>query len=163
VVGAAVVLVAQAAALLLGRAPGPERSRRQGMVVPMTCFTWLLSLGACAMGLLPVMGTVSPGRVLLGTAVVSIALLGLVLWGLRRSGMLRAGDTPPTLPAYDGTPDAGWRGGGLIYFNRSDAAVVVPKRLGVGWTLNFARPLAWVYVSVLVVFMGVIARFAATR
>jgi uncharacterized membrane protein len=119
------------------------------MVVPMVVFTWVLSLGACAMGLLPAMGQVAPARILLGTAGVSLVLLGLVLWGLRRSGMLRAGDGPRTLPAYDGTPDAGWKSGGLIY--------------GVGWTLNFARPLAWIYVGGLVVFFGVIVTFAATR
>jgi uncharacterized membrane protein len=163
VLGAAVVLITQAAVLLMAQAPGPERSRRGGMVVPMVVFTWVLSLGACAMGLLPAMGQVAPARILLGTAGVSLVLLGLVLWGLRRSGMLRAGDGPRTLPAYDGTPDAGWKSGGLIYFNPSDAAVLVPKRLGVGWTLNFARPLAWIYVGGLVVFFGVIVTFAAMR
>jgi uncharacterized membrane protein len=163
VLGAAVVLITQAAVLLMAKGPGPERSRRQGMVVPMAGFTWVLSLGACAMGLLPTMGQVAPARILLGTAGVSLVLLGLVLWGLHRSGMLRAGDGPTTLPAYDGTPDAGWKSGGLIYFNPSDAAVLVPKRLGVGWTLNFARPLAWIYMGGLVVFLGVIVTFAVTR
>jgi uncharacterized membrane protein len=31
---------------------------------------------------------------------------------------------------------------GLIYVNREDPAVFVPKRFGVGWTVNFARPTA---------------------
>jgi uncharacterized membrane protein len=29
---------------------------------------------------------------------------------------------------------------GLFSFNRDDPAVLVPKRFGVGWTLNLARP-----------------------
>ncbi|MBB6670206.1 DUF1648 domain-containing protein [Cohnella nanjingensis] len=39
--------------------------------------------------------------------------------------------------------DRYWRGGG-IYFNKNDPALVVEKRYGVGWTFNFAHPLAWV-------------------
>jgi uncharacterized membrane protein len=162
-VGCAVLLVTQAAIMLMGWAPGPERSRRQGMVVPMTILQWMLSLGACAMGLLPLIGPASPERVLLATAAFSLLLLGLVFWGLRRCGMLRTSDTPPALPSYDGTPDAGWKSGGLIYYNPSDAAVLVPKRLGVGWTLNFARPLAWIYLSGVAVFVGAIVAFATAR
>ena len=29
---------------------------------------------------------------------------------------------------------------GLLYYNHEDPAVFVPKRFGVGWTINFARP-----------------------
>lgn len=28
---------------------------------------------------------------------------------------------------------------GFIYFNKENKKVFVPKRLGIGWTLNFAR------------------------
>ena len=163
VLAAAVVLVAQAAVSLVAFAPGPERSRRQGMMLPMALFTWVLSLGACAMALLPAIGPIAPERVLLWTAIVSVALVGLVLWGLWRSGMLRTGDTLPTLPAYDGTPDAGWKSGGLIYYNPSDAAVLVSKRLGVGWTLNFARPLAWIYLGGVIAFIAAITIFSVVR
>ena len=30
----------------------------------------------------------------------------------------------------------------IFYFNRKDPRVIVPKRIGIGWTLNFARPMA---------------------
>ncbi|WP_067932285.1 DUF1648 domain-containing protein [Alicyclobacillus kakegawensis] len=39
---------------------------------------------------------------------------------------------------------------GVIYFNRDDPAVLVPKRFGVGWTLNMARPGAWVFLVAIV-------------
>lgn len=42
---------------------------------------------------------------------------------------------------------AGW--GGLLYVNAADPRLVVPKRSGLGWTFNFARPLAWVLLAVL--------------
>ncbi|AWB43354.1 hypothetical protein DCC85_03360 [Paenibacillus sp. CAA11] len=35
---------------------------------------------------------------------------------------------------------------GSIYYNPKDPAVFVEKRMGVGWTVNFARPLAWVFL-----------------
>lgn len=35
---------------------------------------------------------------------------------------------------------------GLFYVNRDDPAVLVPKRFGVGWTLNLARPATWLIV-----------------
>lgn len=36
--------------------------------------------------------------------------------------------------------------GGALYVNHDAPAIVVPKRFGVGWTLNFGHPLAWVVV-----------------
>lgn len=33
---------------------------------------------------------------------------------------------------------------GQFYFNPEDPAVWVEKRFGVGWTVNFARPIAWI-------------------
>ncbi|KOY13775.1 DUF1648 domain-containing protein [Paenibacillus xylanivorans] len=33
---------------------------------------------------------------------------------------------------------------GFIYFNANDPSFTVEKRYGIGWTINFARPLSWV-------------------
>ncbi|MBM7702333.1 DUF1648 domain-containing protein [Metabacillus iocasae] len=41
--------------------------------------------------------------------------------------------------------DRYWKGG-LIYFNRQDPSVFVEKRFGVGFTLNFARPLGYAII-----------------
>lgn len=49
-----------------------------------------------------------------------------------------------------GTSPSGWRAGGLVYYAPDDPAVFVPKRSGLGQTLNFARPSAWVWLGVLV-------------
>ena len=35
--------------------------------------------------------------------------------------------------------DKYWRGG-MFYVNRDDHALMVPRRFGVGWTLNFGNP-----------------------
>jgi uncharacterized membrane protein len=45
------------------------------------------------------------------------------------------------------TSNDGWKG--LFYVNPSDPRVVVPKRMGIGWTFNFARPVAWVMLAAL--------------
>ena len=36
---------------------------------------------------------------------------------------------------------------GLFYVNGDDPALFVPKRFGVGWTINFGRPLAWMLLA----------------
>ena len=46
--------------------------------------------------------------------------------------------------------DRFWKGG-MIYYNPDDPALLVEKRFGVGWTLNFARPTAWVFIGAVVV------------
>ena len=53
---------------------------------------------------------------------------------------------PAMAAGQDSTSDSHWLGG-MIYFNPNDPAVMVPKRIGVGYTLNMGRPLAWVLLS----------------
>ena len=56
----------------------------------------------------------------------------------------------------DRTEDRFWKLG-VIYFNRDDPAVMVEKRSGIGYTVNFAHPVAWVIVLLLVLTPIVIA------
>ncbi|WP_138494930.1 DUF1648 domain-containing protein [Paenibacillus pinistramenti] len=53
----------------------------------------------------------------------------------------------------DGNPSAApldddrfWKLGGSTYYNPNDPSVFIEKRVGIGWTVNFARPMAWVFV-----------------
>jgi uncharacterized membrane protein len=46
-------------------------------------------------------------------------------------------------PIGDRTADARWIGG-FIYFNPTDPALLVERRTGIGWTLNFGNPWSWV-------------------
>lgn len=50
-----------------------------------------------------------------------------------------------------GTKRDGWRLGGLVYYAPADPALFVPKRFGIGQTLNFARPGAWLLLGAIVV------------
>ena len=40
---------------------------------------------------------------------------------------------------------------GIFYFNPSDPSIIVPKRFGVGWTMNVARPATWALFAGLIV------------
>lgn len=40
---------------------------------------------------------------------------------------------------------------GILYFNREDSRVIVPKRVqGMGWTLNFGHTLTYVLIAVII-------------
>lgn len=45
--------------------------------------------------------------------------------------------------------DALWLGG-VLYYNREDSALLVPRRFGVGWTLNWGNPWSWVFLGAIV-------------
>lgn len=64
----------------------------------------------------------------------------------------------------EGTEDTGlshrdddryWRGG-LIYINREDRALMVPRRFGLGWTLNFGNPTAAMLLVGVVALIGLV-------
>jgi uncharacterized membrane protein len=68
-----------------------------------------------------------------------IALIGLLSYFIR----LTARNRKPV-------PDDAWKGG-VFYFNRQDPSLFVPKRFGIGYTINFANRWSWLVVSILVV------------
>ena len=56
--------------------------------------------------------------------------------------------------------DKYWRGG-LFYLNREDHALLVPRRFGLGWTLNLGNPRTWMLAAGVVALIGllIILRF----
>ena len=40
---------------------------------------------------------------------------------------------------------------GIFYYNRDDAALFLPERFGIGWTVNLARPAVWALIGGFVV------------
>lgn len=85
------------------------------------------------------------GAVTGGTVVASlvICVVPLALAARMRS------DLAGSAPGDTETPDdeSHWRLGGQVYLNRDDPAVFVPKRLGVGYTVNLARPGGMVFMA----------------
>jgi uncharacterized membrane protein len=75
---------------------------------------------------------------------VAIAVrLGQAGWRLRRE------PATPDSTTVNRDDDRFWLGG-LIYVNRRDPAVIVARRFGVGWTLNFGNPMAWVVFVIII-------------
>jgi uncharacterized membrane protein len=90
-------------------------------------------------GLLPLMG--GPGAVSIVILTVAILVSAVFL-----SRWMSQGCDPWPDAAGDGTPDACWKLG-LVYFNPDDPALFVEKRIGIGYTINFARGAAWVVLA----------------
>lgn len=78
----------------------------------------------------------------LWTVALPITLLAFLI------SLMRAGQGGTRLAVVGGgvvgdrTADARWIGG-LIYFNRRDPALLVERRMGIGWTLNFGNLWSW--------------------
>ena len=62
----------------------------------------------------------------------------------------------------DGTLDEHWKLG-MFYYNPDDPALLVEKRLGIGYTFNFARGQSWVIMALLIMIPVAIAIAAALR
>ena len=88
----------------------------------------------------PASGAIAPllSLVFLMGATIALARLG-------QGGNRGARDVPPV---GDRMPDERWFMG-VIYFNRADPAILIEKRFGLGYTFNFARPMTWAVLFVL--------------
>jgi uncharacterized membrane protein len=107
---------------------------------------WLLALTAFPAAFAPLWG---PTPVLVAAG----AMVQVVIVQIARA--------PRMAPATG----EGWHG--LLYVNPADPRLVVPKRSGLGWTFNFAKPIAWVILTVLLLgplaFVGAVILRAATN
>lgn len=81
------------------------------------------------------------GRAYNLTVLMSLIVSGIVVWHTRRAVTKNESALPESDPAL-------WRLTHL-YFNPADPALFVPTRRGVGWTLNFGRPLAILLIAVI--------------
>lgn len=89
---------------------------------------WALGLMALPTAFAPIWG---PTPTLVGAGVMVLVVL------------IQVARAPRMAPASGD----GWRG--LLYVNPADPRLVVPKRMGIGWTFNFAKPIAWVILVAL--------------
>lgn len=80
---------------------------------------------------------------LLAAAALFIVLL--VAWSL--TALSKQKNLP--VAAGDLTPDQCWKAG-IFYWNPNDPALFVEKRLGLGYTFNFARPSAWILLGLII-------------
>lgn len=131
--GAVVVLMMCGLAAFIAFAPGTQTKLRSSGLAPLAALVWLVSGVFCAIGYFPLRMSVSPKMIAIAIGLYLLAIAIIVLFLIRRTGMVHGA---ATVELYDGTPDGRWHAGGLIYYNPSDAADIVPKRYGFGWTLT---------------------------
>lgn len=84
----------------------------------------------------------------LALAVVILAFTVNLMRG--GQGGSRATVTAGAAPVGDRTPDACWKWG-LCYVNPADPSILIEKRFGVGYTLNFGNRWTWVVLALLLV------------
>jgi uncharacterized membrane protein len=127
------------------KAPGPQAVQRAYFAAPVAIMSWILTLIFCTLSLMPLyyFGLAA----VLSMAILSmVGLLGSLCWSFARSGFFNTNSTAWTEQPYDNTPDHNWKAG-IFYINRADSAIIVPKRFGFGWTLNFGHPAAWIFMG----------------
>ncbi|MGA7158926.1 MAG: DUF5808 domain-containing protein [Acidobacteriaceae bacterium] len=143
--GVIVLLILLATALFLSRAPGAQTTQRRRALYPLAALSWIVAGMLCFVASLPVTHFAFTHVALIDALYLTITMAA-AFWMMWRSGLAPHSNT--TEP-YDSTPDARWYGG-IFYYNPSDAAILVPKRFGWGWTFNFARPASWIFLVALI-------------
>jgi uncharacterized membrane protein len=139
-----------------GAAGEGERRFRLVVVSILVATEYLMALTFMWTGILPLSHRQAgpPGLIpvlvfaLAFTVAIVVLTIRLGQGGSRLAGKAGTGSAA-VAPVGDRTPDKYWKLG-LFYINRNDPALFVEKRFGIGFTLNFGHPGAWVFLAVLV-------------
>ncbi|MFT8707808.1 MAG: DUF5808 domain-containing protein [Sporolactobacillus sp.] len=156
---ALIVLIRRAPASVKGNpeaAPGYSSYRRylNGILIVFAlineALTLLIESSFAYPQLLPInqMARITAPLISVISALLTMAMLVLFIRRVRSRKM--AG---PIL-----NDDARWIFG-LFYFNRSDPSLFIEKRIGIGFTINMARPAAWFILLAIIglaIFMGIV-------
>jgi uncharacterized membrane protein len=108
----------------------------------------MIDLGMLGSSLLTWTGTVTSWAPLVVVVPILAGVVMAVVVLARNNRQRDGGEEDTGLTHRD--DDKYWRGG-LFYINREDHALLVPRRFGLGWTLNFGNP------RVAMLFAGVVA------
>jgi len=101
---------------------------------------WLLGINLSAVALLPVLNLSSSALPIFLGSMMALMLVFLIYV------IVRVWHTFRGLPSDQSTPAQRWVAG-LFYYNPDDAALLVLKRSGMGYTFNMARPAAWILMA----------------
>lgn len=117
------------------------------LVVLVSIQVSLLPLAAAAAG-----GAAGPPRIapFVALILIFVVTVTIILARLGRGARIEAARDgaarrqPGGGPV--GSPESSWKAG-VFYVNPDDPALFVPKRFGIGYTLNFAHPLSWLILG----------------
>jgi uncharacterized membrane protein len=145
------------------RPVGSARWHRQYMSLSVRALLGLLAMidvGLLGLSLLMWTGTVTSWAPLVMVLPILTAVAVAVVVLAKNNRVRDEGEEDTGLTHRD--DDKSWRGG-LLYINRDDRALVVPRRYGLGWTLNFGNPRVAMLVAGLLALIGLLItlRFSA--
>jgi uncharacterized membrane protein len=136
-----IILIAEAIihasprARVAGTEAWTTRFRRANLIL-LVAGVWGVSAMMSLFALLPLFTDVSrPSAFAWMIPVVVVLSILPFTWQLFR--VVRARDS-----GSDGTPDACWKFG-LFYYNPNDSALLVERRFGIGYTINFGNRTLW--------------------
>ena len=101
--------------------------------------------------LLPAFYQHPPAAVAILPGLIAIVMVAILMWfgqGGSRMPSAQRLESESTQPVGDRTEDRFWKLG-VFYFNRDDPSMMVEKRFGIGYTMNFAHPVAWAILLLL--------------
>jgi uncharacterized membrane protein len=156
ILGAAVILLVSASSYGVRRLARPgsapatgslTRDFKQRTGIFLLILEVLLAVIFSLVGLLPLTGNPGVPPVLIATGAMLLALISAAAWlAKNRTEYARSAAAPVGVASLGGSPDRYWKLG-TFYCNPDDTAVFVEKRSGLGYTLNFAHPSAWIIVA----------------
>ncbi|WP_010097184.1 DUF1648 domain-containing protein [Ornithinibacillus scapharcae] len=135
----------------------PEESMQQNIVFRRRWSAYLIGTGIGVTLLfsfiqLTIIFSINSQLINLVTAIFVIVLVG---WAIILSITTGQGGSRVKVATgsngeiIDRDDDKHWKLG-MFYFNKQDPAMFLEKRFGVGWTINLARPLAWIIFIVII-------------
>lgn len=138
--------------------PGESEQRfRHIMLSLLLAVEYLLAALFAWVGLLALRGGTQgphPLAVILPALAFAVLVTVVLIWtgqgGSRLPEYSSLAPPSPAAPVGDRTLDRYWIAG-IFYVNRNDPAIIVEKRFGVGYTLNFGQPVSWLVIGLIVV------------
>ncbi|WP_028276309.1 DUF5808 domain-containing protein [Arthrobacter sp. I3] len=116
----------------------------------------MIDVGMLGSSLLMWTGTVTPWAGLVVALPILAAVVVAIVVLARNNRERDEGERDTGLTHRD--DDKYWRGG-LVYINREDHALMVPRRFGLGWTLNFGNPRSAMLLAGVFAQIGVVITF----
>jgi hypothetical protein len=130
-----------------------ERRFRRAVLWSLVATEYLLVLVSIQVSLLPLAaaaagGTAGPPRIAPFVALILlfVVTVTVILARVGRGARLEAARNRVANQEPGDSPESSWKAG-VFYVNPDDPALFVPKRFGIGYTLNFAHPLSWLILG----------------
>ena len=155
-----------------GEAATNEARFRQVQIGILLSTEYLIALLFSWLSLLPLRS--NPTMTPVATSLIFLGVLAYVvtiIWLLKHTGQggveLAGGGAGAEIPSGappigDRTPDECWKAG-MVYVNRDDPAILVEKRFGIGYTLNFGNPRSWLVLGAILIPLIAVSLIAGSQ